>query len=759
MDKEKLLIQLEPKSISACSNIPPELAFMGSVLQHQADVFEKARTHDIILDEAPTGTGKTQASLSVLLHQPNKSAVYIAPTNALITQQTLAAEVFVRQANLPHVVKAASAKEIKAWSDVRVGKRSGEKLYNVLRNPATIFPEVGGNRPILLVTNPDIFYYATFFAYSNLDKNNVASVFYSKLATVIFDEFHLYSAKQLVGLLFYLAHSHVFGFFKAKRRVVLLTATPDKACELALKFLQEKGVKIAKITENNPRGVLLPSQVSVNLEIRPQLDKDELLEEIASEVEKLFRERPDKNGAVILDSKDSINKLRDLLVAKGLKNYCGRITGSTPLADRLTAVQKSIILATSTVDVGFNFEKKPGITRQNLDWLIFSTRDRFSFWQRLGRVGRVLGKAETNIPSDAIAYLPDKAWSQGITSLDPTGGRKELTKILENLSCLERPFLDIYWRSEAFLEIARPLSELEEMMEGLAKNTVISELYDTLKSIFGGKREWNYYRYRMKVLRGAEQLAKTSLVKFQKDWKYIKGGQAFVRTFIKANCPEDWEDLNNGVAPIEEYEKIILEDSEIALELKKFANIWRASHAPIFQFRDSIFENLLIKDPKALLLDDSEETTLDPIHLLRYYEFIEDGKYIIVSERAKTLYQLNFRWRYRGSREEFKNQELNKLNAFENCHIERKMGGSISPTPLLKVIEKNLLPGVIIPTAANQGTIFQLRKQGIADYLITVVCDDLQKDYTFYPSLSGILAVANSGVRFRLPDDEDFYII
>jgi hypothetical protein len=69
------------------------------------------------------------------------------------------------------IVKSASAKDIKSWRDDRVGIRSGEKIYNVLREPTTIFPECGKNRPILLVTNPDIFYYATFFAYYKLDRD------------------------------------------------------------------------------------------------------------------------------------------------------------------------------------------------------------------------------------------------------------------------------------------------------------------------------------------------------------------------------------------------------------------------------------------------------------------------------------------------------------------------------------------------------------------------------------------------------------
>lgn len=212
MSNQKLVIRLENRSISACAS-PDELSFMGGKpLQHQIDVFEKSKDADIILDLAPTGTGKTKAGLTVLLHQPTKSAVYIAPTNALIEQQTEAAQKFVKDAYLPHVVKSASAKDIKSWPSDKVGNRPGEKLYNVLRNPATVFSDVGANTPILLVTNPDIFYYATFFAYNRLDKGNIASGFYTKFSTVIFDEFHLYDAKQLVGMLFYLAYSHVFKF-------------------------------------------------------------------------------------------------------------------------------------------------------------------------------------------------------------------------------------------------------------------------------------------------------------------------------------------------------------------------------------------------------------------------------------------------------------------------------------------------------------------------------------------------------------------
>ncbi|GAB4203701.1 MAG: hypothetical protein Fur006_58250 [Coleofasciculaceae cyanobacterium] len=759
MANQKLAIKLEPRSISACALIPQELAFMGNALQHQVDVFEQSRNADIVLDLSPTGTGKTQAGLTVLKHNPTQSAVYIAPTNALVEQQREAAEKFVREAGLPHVVKAASAREVRAWPNDKVGKRPGEKLYNVLRNPATVFSDVGANQPILLVTNPDIFYYATFFAYNKLDRTNIASAFYQKFGTVIFDEFHLYDAKQLVSLLFYLAYSHVFGFFQYGRRVVLLTATPEPACELALKNLEYKGVRIAWINEETGNSNLLPSQTAVNLELRSQPERDQWLPQLAEEIVNRFREQSDRNGAVILDSKDHINRLADLLYARGLGGHFGRITGSTPQVDRKSAAQCPIILATSTVDVGFNFERNPKPTRQNLDWLIFSSRDRFSFWQRLGRVGRVLGKTVTNIDSEAIAYLPDTAWEQGLSSLESSGGRLELKQMLDSLLCLDRPFLDIYWRSEAFLEIARPLLEMEEKLEGLPGSELIPQLFETLKQTLGGNHNWDYYCHRMRVLRGAEDIVKVSEKKLtlKSQWKYIKGGQAFVKKFLEVHYPAEVEELNAKRASIEEFEKLFQENDEAGKELKDFAEIWSASYAPLFQFRSSLFETLPIRDPQGLLLDDSEETILDPLHLLRYYEFAQDGDIVVVTARAQVTYELSFRLRYHDNWQDFVNKELNKLTAFSNCRIERRLGDAIAPTPLLKVLEKPLLPGVIICGVKNAGAIYQLRKEGIVSYPIIIACNDAQKDhYRFLPGLAGILTMAMKSKQLRLPDDEPF---
>lgn len=771
MAYEPISIQLEPKSIATCPDeaLPEGLHFLaGRALQHQVDVFEHARQNGIVLDLAPTGTGKTIAGLATLLHQPERNAVYIAPTNALIEQQAEAAKRFIQltHGKINHYVQAVSAKEVRQWSNDRVGVRTGEKLYNLIRNPASIFPDVGANRPLLLVTNPDIFYYATFFRYNRLDQGNLAYGFLTQFGTIIFDEFHLYDAKQLVGLLFYLVYLHEFGFFKQNVKVILLTATPEPACEQVFEILRSRGVRIEQV--NGESGAhQRPSQTAVHLKIRPQRSRDELLAEIADEAAQRFATNSEQNGAIILDSKDHINRLADYLDTRGLAGVYGRITGSTPLKDRQWAAQKRIILATSTVDVGFNFERDPSPSRQNLDWLIFSARDRAAFWQRLGRVGRVLGKQQTDIPSEAIAYLKEKAWEQDVSSLDTTGGCTALKEKLDNLKCMDRPFLQVYWQSEALLETARPMVILEDALKSLSQESLIPKLFETLKAVFGGKSEWKYYRNRMQAMLFAEKLQKApTITRDNNQWNFAKlwsksfyvAKYYFLDAFLKAKHPDDAEDLKEQRTTLKDWDKAISERVDIAEEMKAFAEEWLNSYAPIFQFRSSLFENVHIRDPKGLLLDISDETELNPIHLLRNYEFVQQNSIIEVTERAKFPYEISFHLPYEGTECDFQSLKLNRLIALQNCSIRRSQQGIIAPTPLLAALKKEWLAGVITPTMANQGIIFYLQKQGIESYPITVKGDGFSKTYTFFTGINAIMAAAMNGIKIRLMDEEDFWI-
>ena len=139
---------------------------------------------------------------------------------------------------------------------------------------------------------------------------------------------------------------------------------------------------------------------------------------------------------------------------------------------------------------------------------------------------------------------------------------------------------------------------------------------------------------------------------------------------------------------------------------------------------------------------------------MRYYEFLQNGEFIEIQSRAKEIYNISFRMRYPDSKREFASTEINKLTAFPNCQVVRKIGDAIRPTPALQMLSKYLLPGVIICPITNAAVIFQLRKQGIISYPITIVCNDGEKEYQFLTGLSGILTVAMKCKQLQLPDDE-----
>jgi CRISPR-associated endonuclease/helicase Cas3 len=97
--------------------------------------------------------------------------------------------------------------------------------------------------PVILITNPDLFYYALYSCYNNLDKRNIFETMLSGFEYIIIDEFHYYNSKQLANFLFFLALSLEFGYFESEnRKVCLLSATPDAQVYRYLERLALQGL-------------------------------------------------------------------------------------------------------------------------------------------------------------------------------------------------------------------------------------------------------------------------------------------------------------------------------------------------------------------------------------------------------------------------------------------------------------------------------------------------------------------------------------
>lgn len=107
--------------------------------------------------------------------------------------------------------------------------RPGEKLQRLIANFREFLSDSDDlrKRPILLVINPDIFYYALFFQYHGLDQRNVFEQVFKAFSYIVVDEFHYYDSKQLICFLFFCILSREWGYFNDSwRKLCLLSATP-----------------------------------------------------------------------------------------------------------------------------------------------------------------------------------------------------------------------------------------------------------------------------------------------------------------------------------------------------------------------------------------------------------------------------------------------------------------------------------------------------------------------------------------------------
>src|SRR5262249_48401132 len=153
---------------------------------------------------------------------------------------------------------------------------------------------------------------------------------------------------------------------------------------------------------------------------------------------------------------------------------------------RTEATRHDLILATPTVDLGYNFERteKP---RQSIDFMFFDATFADELVQRLGRTGRVLGKSQSNIPSRALAVLPQDL----LVALRPLEGRtisrtelrSALAAAIQAGTLRERNTLFDYIASGAIDEAFLPILRLRQMA-GATDESDIQSLYEQVRVLF-----------------------------------------------------------------------------------------------------------------------------------------------------------------------------------------------------------------------------------------------------------------------------------
>ncbi|MBI3245616.1 MAG: type I-D CRISPR-associated helicase Cas3' [Deltaproteobacteria bacterium] len=680
-------------------------------LQHQVETAAALATHDMVINAFPTGTGKTKAALLWLLDHPQANILLVAPVNELVRQHAQDAEQFVAAAGLPHVVESVDAAFLRTLPE-DLGKRPGERFYRILTNPASL-PKVRHAQrtikpPLLLVTNPDLFYYGVFYLFNHLDRRNIAEQFIARFQYVIIDEVHYYDAKQFANLLFFILLSKEFGYFSSGlpelRKICLLTATPDSDFNHFVERLEQEGITVKRldpqpVSPDDP--LATKSLTEVELELHPYTRDaaGEFLqhtERIAEFVEQ------GKDGALLLNSLYGVNRLAREFERRLGRDRVGRITGPLSKEERQQAPHKPLLLATPMVDIGFNFEGRPK-ERQNLDFVGFEAPWEDRFWQRLGRAGRVLGKRVQDVPSIALAFIPDEPLKNLRRQIgeQATLSRAQLKGLLHEAAGerMQRPSFTEYVSSYAFLEIAQPLSEMERLLGENAD--IVERVFDSVKRVYAPSSKKQFWSLKGEIRRYQgfrrlqEELRKTE----------AKLDEMTVRAMRELAQEEHGKILAQDEAG--QMTRQVFSNPKAKLELQKYVSREVAVLQPVFSFRDAdIGVEVTADDPKGLVSSLRESVPLDLFHLLRFYDWSLNEEpsrtsptlHVVLQEILQPPLKVGLTLRFDGKWEDFRKRYTKKPTALHGLKLSRQTQGAfVSTVPrMMEAIAQRYVPCLVL---------------------------------------------------------------
>lgn len=502
---------------------PSPVTFPSHPLYHQWLTYNAESP--LIINAFNTGTGKTKAAFLRLLKRTREknfsldssedNVLLIAPTNELLAQHARDAEKFCNDNELPYRVLSmsrATLDEIQYKPDFSEGQlRRGAALHAIMEDPRRTDHD-SSKMATLFVVNPDIFYYAFYFLYNRNDRIPLFQDILALCNYIIIDEFHYYNPKQLANFLFFMRLSKELGYVDSntKRQFCLLTATPSQKVD---EYLTRLSFPIDRI---DPATVVPPAEPEMTRKVRALApvhleiySVDELKQDNQGEAEGLIalvdQKKPDlinwirvgEDGAILSSSLWRIEQVYNRLRSHpALTEHLGRITGPEQREGRKEATHKSLILATPTVDIGYNFEKGEKC-RQNIDFLLFDARSSDEFIQRLGRAGRVLGKEQQDIPSRVYAVVDPEFYK----ALQPYNGQVLSRSALRQLvldTLPPRNDLYAYIESGAIAEAFLPIYRLRQMEE-TAQEARIQALFESVRQLFNEDATVKYEYLRNKI--------------------------------------------------------------------------------------------------------------------------------------------------------------------------------------------------------------------------------------------------------------------
>jgi CRISPR-associated endonuclease/helicase Cas3 len=510
-----LNIQAQEEYLWTGENPAPK-TFPDGLLYHQWLTYQAEEP--LIVNTVNTGMGKTRAALLRLLKRTQNvrrlsptrdNALLIAPTNELIMQHVRDACQFCQENSLPYRVRPLTRDALDAWitkyraafPGLPVTRRSAT-LISFLRDGSKL--DQDSTSPVdLWVVNPDIFHYIIAFAYNTLDRSQLFNAIFDALNYIIVDEFHYYDAKQLATFLYFMKYSQRQGYLQSpntRRQFCILTATPHAMVQRYLEHLGERiaWIRPGEVAEQDrdqvrPVRALAPLQLRVYSldELQKGGQQGGLLQLVQQERARIrqrigqLEEDEPVEGAIISNSKGTISLIRQALLQGGIDPHqIGSITGADTRGQRDQSQKKALILATPTVDIGYNFDRSYCKRRQNIDLLFFDAYFKDEFFQRMGRAGRVLGKPHQLATSQVYAVVPSACYELLRLADQAMLERSELRAMLEKFP--DKNEMSTYLRTGAILGLSLAFSTLSQGMSDEERQEFEGFLYE-LTALFAGE--------------------------------------------------------------------------------------------------------------------------------------------------------------------------------------------------------------------------------------------------------------------------------
>lgn len=395
------------------STLPSEVAARlppgWRLAQHQVETYRQlvGGKAEVIFNTALTGDGKSLAGqLPTLIQDWRHPLLAMYPTNELINDQERQWQrsILDWQVRLSHPALLNAAELDRIMEEDDYGQRS-DALMSVLRNHEVV------------LTNPDIFHLIMHCFYLRPDDapDKLIGPLLQKFPQLTFDEFHIFETPQVISVINALLLLHELGGEARPHRYLFLSATPG---ELMLEYLERSGLRVQQIrgqychSENPPE----PGQwrrilhaATIHFDTTPRTETW-VVQHVDDTVLPFFQAHgPGAKGAIIVNSVATAYRLLDFLrprlAAHGLRVEPN--TGLTSRERRKISYEADLLIGTSTVDVGVDFQ---------INFLIFESRDAGSFLQRLGRLGRHEGytrEGQFYQFSDFVAYALVPDWVHG----------------------------------------------------------------------------------------------------------------------------------------------------------------------------------------------------------------------------------------------------------------------------------------------------------------------------------------------------------